>query len=120
MMNEDQTALVCDLAETYHIFDMRAYSARFIATLACGLKADSRIKTKMAGVQLLPPNSLLYALIVDEIRALKWALVGDKSQKPTYITELMEKGLPKKEIQGFRTAEEFERRRRELIERMNG
>jgi hypothetical protein len=119
MIREDKEALICDMAETYHIFDIFSYPARFIATLACGLKADSRIKTKMAGVNILPPNSLLYALIVDELRLVRYWLMGDKNNKPQFVTELMENGLPEKELEGFDTVKEFEAKRREIIERLN-
>lgn len=119
MMNVDKTALICDLAETYRIYDTHGIKARYIATLACGLKADSRIKTKMAGVNMLPPNSLLYALIVDELRLIRYWLIGDKKNKPQFVTELMENGLPEKELEGFDTVKEFEAKRREIIERLN-
>lgn len=120
MLNVDRTAVICDLAETYHIFNYRELPQRTVATLACGLKADSRIKTKMAGVKILPPNSLLYALIVDELRVLRWSFTGDKKHKPVFVTELMANGMPEKETQGFSTAEEFEAKRREILERING
>ena len=74
----------------------------------------------MAGVKVSPPNSLLYALIVDELRSLRWGLMGDKKHMPTFVTEIMANGLPEKETRGFGTAEEFERKRREIIERING
>lgn len=74
----------------------------------------------MAGVKVSPPNSLLYALIVDELRSLRWGLMGDKKHMPTFVSDLMANGLPEKETRGFGTAEEFERKRREIIERING
>lgn len=120
MLKVDRTAVICDLAETYHIFNYRQLPATTVATLACGLKADSRIKTTMAGVKVSPPNSLLYALIVDELRSLRWGLMGDKKHMPVFVTEMMANGLPEKETRGFNTAEEFERKRREIIERING
>ena len=119
MLKVDRTAVICDLAETYHIFNYRQLPATTVATLACGLKADSRIKTKMAGVNILPPNSLLYALIVDELRIIRYWLMGDKKNKPQFVTELMENGLPEKELEGFDTVKEFEAKRREIIERLN-
>ena len=120
MLSIDRTAVICDLAETYHVYDYRRMPQRTVATLACGLKADSRIKTKMAGVKISPPNSLLYALIVDELRVMRYGFMGDKKSKPVFITEMMANGLPEKETKGFSTAEEFEAKRREIIERING
>lgn len=118
MLNVDRTAVVCDLAETYHIFSMEQLPMRMVATLACGLKADSRIMTKMAGVKVSPPLLLLGALIVDEIRALRFGLVGDKSTKPVFVTDLMADGLPEKELKGFSTVKDYEEARRKIIEKV--
>lgn len=117
MIKEDKTALICDLAETYQIYDMYSYKARFIATLACGLKADSRIKTKMAGVTISPPNSLLYALIVDELRAIRYWLMGGK-EKPMFISDIMENGLPEKDNMGFNSGAEFEEYRKKILSKV--
>ena len=74
----------------------------------------------MAGVKILPPNSLLYALIVDELRVIRYWIMGDKKNKPVFITDMMANGLPEKETKGFSTADEFEAKRREIIERIKG
>jgi hypothetical protein len=116
MIREDKEALICDMAETYHIFNIFSYPARFIATLACGLKADSRIKTKMAGVNMLPPNSLLYALIIDELRVIRAWLTSAK-EKPVFVSDIMQNGIPEKEFKGFDTAEDFDKWRKSIIER---
>lgn len=118
MLNVDRTAVICDLAETYHIYSMEQLPMRMVATLACGLKADSRIMTKMAGVKVSPPLLLLGALIVDEIRALRFGLAGDKTTKPVFVTELMADGLPEKELKGFSTVEDYEEARRKIIEKV--
>ena len=117
MIRVDKMALICDLAETYQIYDVKSFPARYIAMLACGLKADSRIKTKMAGVELLPPNSLLHAIIADELKAIRYWLMGDKNNKPVFVTDIMENGLPEKEFKGFDTAEEFNKWRDGILER---
>ena len=38
---------MCDLAETYGVLDMDALPARLVATLAAGLREDSRIITAL-------------------------------------------------------------------------
>lgn len=115
MIHVDKTALLCDLAETYQIYDVKSFPARYIAMLACGLKADSRIKTKMAGVELLPPNSLLFAFIVDELRIIRYWLMGDKKNKPVFVTDIMENGLPEKDNMGFNSGAEFEEYRKKIL-----
>lgn len=83
--------------------------------MACGLKADSRIKTKMAGVKASPPNLLLLALIVDELRAIRYGLTGDKKNKPVFVMDVMTKGIPDKETKGFDSGAEFEAFRASIL-----
>ena len=52
MISVDRNALICDMAETYHIYDLRGLPARTLATLAFGLRADSRIKMRLSDQQL--------------------------------------------------------------------
>ena len=48
MMALDEDALICDFAETYHIYNIYGMPVQYIATLAIGLRDDSRIKSKCA------------------------------------------------------------------------
>jgi len=48
MIHTDEDALICDLAETYHIFNYRELPPSLAATLSVGLKDDSRIKKEVA------------------------------------------------------------------------
>ena len=47
MIQTDEDALICDLAETYGIFDYRQLPADQVAVFAFGLRDDSRIKLAM-------------------------------------------------------------------------
>lgn len=76
MISEDRDALVCDLAETYGIFDLRALPASLLATLAVGLREDSRIKMRLSGEKLSMSNMLL-AAIVDRLSLLVWFMTED-------------------------------------------
>lgn len=51
--------LVCDMAETYHVFDLRALPVETLATLAVGLRENSRVKMKMAGIRYIPMEVVL-------------------------------------------------------------
>jgi len=68
--------LTCDMAETYGVFDMRALPVSLLATLACGLSADSRIKRKLAGVKL-SSDLMLLAAIADRLSTLVWMQTED-------------------------------------------
>jgi len=43
MIATDEDALVCDLAETYHVLDYRMLPLKTAAALASGLRSDARI-----------------------------------------------------------------------------
>lgn len=75
MIAIDRDALVCDLAETYGIYDMRALPASMLATLAVGLRENSRIKLKMAGMRV-PRETIMQAAIVDRLSLLLWFVTG--------------------------------------------
>ncbi len=41
MISRDEDALICDLAETYQIYNYKSLPARLVATLSVGLRDDS-------------------------------------------------------------------------------
>ena len=43
MVTEYPDELTCDMAETYGIFDIKRVPVRLLATLAVGLRDDSRV-----------------------------------------------------------------------------
>lgn len=106
MLNLSKDALICDLAETYHIYDMRSLPLRTVATLAAGLREDSRIVMLAGGLEARQ-DSLLLAMIADRVELLRYGLAGEKSL-PTSLTETMLGKTKKKGVRSFRTAQEFE------------
>ena len=111
MIATDRDALVCDLAETYGVFDMRALPVKLLATLASGLRADSRIRMKMAGSEVTQME-LLTAAVVDRLSWLMWAKTEDGRKginRPRSLVHILT-GQEQKEPQtpGFDSAEEFE------------
>lgn len=64
MIALDEDALLCDMAETYHIYVMEQFPPDYIATLAVGLRDDSRIRMKAAGLRV-DAKTLLLAHIAD-------------------------------------------------------
>lgn len=76
MINTDEDALICDLAETYHIYNYRSLPIKTVATLSVGLRANSRIKMKMSDMDLDPEIYLLSA-IVDRLSILVWRQTKD-------------------------------------------
>lgn len=72
MIAKDKNALICDMAETYKVFDLRALPVPMLATLAAGLRDDSRIKIKLSGARAAT-DTLLLASIADALNFLAWA-----------------------------------------------
>lgn len=114
MINFDEDALICDLAETYHIYDYRSLPVRLIATLSAGLREDSRIKMSASGVRA-SYDTLLLATIADRVEAFRYGFSEDASKgvnRPISIVAaiLGEKNDMKNKsgVMSFATSEEFE------------
>lgn len=107
MISFDESALVCDLAETYRIFDYRSLPVKLVATLAAGLRDDSRIKMKIAGVKGTGKEFLL-ATIADRLGLIIYALCGGKGDRPESIADnYYDKQEPKSEYKSFSSPEAF-------------
>lgn len=120
MISLDEDALICDLAETYQIYDYKQLPLKTVAVFASGLKMDSRIKMKMSGLEI-SVDTFLLAGIFDKLSTLVWFNTedGQKGQnRPTLITNvLLGKTTEDKsdDILTFETGEEFERLRKTLL-----
>lgn len=118
MIAADRDALLCDMAETYHIFDFRALPVPVLAALACGLGPDSRIKKKMSGTEA-DSQTLLLATIADRLGWLVWASSEDgrenRNQPQSIVNVLLGKETADAPARAFATPEEFERERRRII-----
>ena len=121
MTAADEDAVICDFAETYHIYDYRGLPLRYAAVLASGLRDDSRIKMKMTNASV-PTDTLLRAVIADAASLLVWMQTKDGQKgrnRPKSLVELMTQPQ-EHNIMSFRTAEEFERARRMIAGDTNG
>lgn len=117
MVAIDEDALICDLAETYHIYDYKSLPCYKVAIFACGLRNDSRIKMKMNNTKL-SLDTILAASAVDRLSLLVWMQTKDGAKgynRPKSIVKMLCDNAEKR-CETFDTAEEFENRRREIIE----
>lgn len=64
--------LTCDMAETYGVFDIKRLPVRLAATLAAGLRENSRVKMKLTGTKA-EDNIFLLAMIADVLRWFQWS-----------------------------------------------
>ncbi len=88
MIKLDEASLICDFAETYHIYDYRSLPVGLASTLAFGLGDDSRIKMKLSG-QRAKTSVLLLASIADGIHLLLWSASKAGTPKPKLFTEIL-------------------------------
>ena len=98
MAARDEDALVCDMAETYHIFDYRALPLFLAARLACGLRENSRSKMRLAGNRIELRDALL-AAILDR-------LMHEPDERETPVV--------------YAGGEEFEKARKQILQRILG
>lgn len=122
MIERGEDALICDMAETYHIYEMRSFRASYIATLAAGLREDSRIMMLFSGNKIRP-SLLLQAASLDKLALLWWAETKDGQKnrnRPESVVESLtkENKQPEEPAIVFESAEEFNRAREEMLKRI--
>lgn len=117
MIATDRDAIICDLAETYGIYDYRSLPASTVATLSCGLRESSRIKMKMSG-EVLSFEQLMLVNIYDRIAWLAWSRTKSAQDGGDPPESLLGKILGKEEDKDamlFSSGEEFERHREQIL-----
>lgn len=110
--------MICDLAETYHIFNYRELPVDMLATLVSGLRADSRTKMKITGAKI-PDSILIQALIFDRLSQLVWMNSEDgrrNRNRPPSLYDLLTK-KPKPKIMSFDNGADFDRAYAEAVGR---
>ena len=87
MLSFDRNAVICDLAETYHVYDYRALPVMTLAALVSGLRPDSRIKMKMSGITEVSSEVLLVQ-IFDILQLMRYQWFATKKDvPPTMLTD---------------------------------
>lgn len=123
MLERSEDSLICDLAETYHIYNMRSFKASYIAILAAGLREDSRVMMLFSGNKIRP-SLLLQAASLDKLALLWWAETKDGQKnrnRPESVVESLtrENKEPEEPAVVFESAEDFNKAREEMIRRIN-
>lgn len=111
MVNVDEEALICDLAETYRVFDYKSLPLLTVGIFACGLREDSRIKMKISGTKV-PLNDMLLSVIADNTSCIAWLNSSDGYKginRPNSIVKALSEDESRKEndIRSFRSGEDF-------------
>lgn len=117
MINLDESALICDLAETYHILNYKELSPLEAALFSAGLRENSRIKMKLNGLPC-QYETLLMASIYDQLAIQTWMKTKDAlagTNKPDSIVKKLLGDNVQNNISAYSTADEYERERKRLI-----
>ena len=113
--------MICDLAETYHIYDYESLPVDLIATLVVGLRENSRVMMKITKRKLTFEQSI-NTMILDGINWLKWSKTKD-AQKGIGTPKSLYKQLcdieeeKESEVITFDSGEEFMKYRNKLLGR---
>src|SRR5690625_4136967 len=119
MIAIDEDALICDLAETYQIYDYKRLPPTRVAVFAFGLRENSRINMKLSG-QSIPPETMILASIADRLSTLVWFQTEDGQKgrnRPAMLTDLLLKRERESDVEAFHSGEDFERERQRLMRR---
>ena len=124
MIKQDEDALICDLAETYRIYDYRQLPLLQVAVFAYGLRDDSRIK-KIISNQVVSLDTLLFASMVYRLSLSLWLQTKDGQKgtnRPNSIVDHLTKKEEKdeKDYLVFESGEDFEKYREKLLTKMGG
>ena len=121
MISADRSALICDLAETYGIYDYRSLPVRTVATLAAGLREDSRIKTKQRGYKAEEDTKVLIGHVYDRLTDVLCFLGAFKKRPESLALKLLgiEEGQVKdgKNTRAYSSGEAFETARNRLLQK---
>lgn len=112
MMSKFPDELTCDMAETYGIFDIKRVPVQLLATLAVGLRDDSRVK-RAASNTTCSDEIILLASIADSLRWIVWSKTEDgvnNRNRPASIMSYYTKSTKQEnesDFESFESPEEF-------------
>lgn len=109
MLASCEDALICDLAEKYHIYCMEDYPVTFIATLMTGLRDDSRTVQSLTGNNMTLLQTV-EVLIYDVLNLIWWSKTKDgmmNVNRPKRLMDLLKHKEEQQKVVGFETEEDF-------------
>jgi hypothetical protein len=116
LLRDYKKEIVCDLAETYHIYNYRDFKPSYIYVLVEGLKSDSRFKMALKN-QKVDDLTLLNAKAVDLLSLLVWSKTPDaqagRNRPKSLVDILLNDSEAEKE--GFDSEEEFMKEREKFL-----
>ena len=121
MIREDKNSWICDMAETYNIYDYRRVPVKMLGILSAGLRDDSRIRQKLEGIKA-DPDTIIMAKIYDLVHILLWSKTKDaekgRNYPKSFAKVFIDSGEP--EPTAFANGAEFEKARAEIVKKIKG
>lgn len=120
MIREYESQMICDLAETYHIFNYRELPPILVATLVTGLRADSRLKMSLTGMKV-PVETMIQAMICDAVHLLLWKDTSDgraNRNRPKSLYKTLTEEPEPKEYVSFKNGTDFLKAREAILEKI--
>lgn len=113
--------LICDLAETYHIYNMYDFTPEYIGILVNGLDADSRVNRKI-GEQKIKSETYLLAGIFDNVNYLLYGMSDPKKRgnPPDSILKRLLSDEPREKEKVFVTPDDFRETWKKIVGAKHG
>lgn len=112
--------LTCDMAETYHVLDWRALGLPLAATLAAGLRENSRTRMALAGAKV-PTETLLLGQAADALQLLLWTKTKEAQHgrnRPAPLVPTLLGRVQECETAGFADGAAYEAARARILRSM--
>lgn len=111
--------MICDLAETYRIYDWRQVPIKLLGIYAAGLRWDSRVMMERMGEDF-SLDTLMTASIADSLRGIIYGLFSKKgSEKPNSFVEALTRKKEQKAEVAFRSGDDFMEARARLLQEID-
>lgn len=112
--------MICDLAETYHIYDYKSLPVDLVATFVSGLRDNSRLYKQVNDLKVSSFEEYLLVNIFDDLNWLCWTKTKGASKgrnKPLTLMERLNKQIEKDKIVAFSSGDAFMEKYNELARR---
>jgi len=109
MVAKCEDELICDMAETYHVYNWRELPLRTAAILASGLPENSRTIRKLSD-EKVGLDTKLRAAILDQLKFLAWTKTEDCQKgrnRPKSTLEALLKTQTNTRVIGFEESGDF-------------
>ena len=105
----EEDAFICDLAETYNIYDYESFSVEYISTLLRGLRDSSRTIMKLSE-QKMSFDTMINVQTLDVLRLIWWSKTKDghdNTNRPKMLMDIINGNEQKEDIKSFDSGEDL-------------